>query len=264
MVYNILMAKLSVAIAAFNEEENIGNCLKSVRDFADEIILVDGGSVDKTVAISKSYNAKVILADNPPNFHINKQKAIDAARMEWVLQLDADEIVSKELGGEIRKVIASGSNKNGYWIPRKNYFLGRFLTKGGQYPDYTLRLYRKNYGRLPQKSVHEQAEVNGETGYLTNPLIHIADKKFSRYLTRFNRYTDLFADEIKQKDKGLNPLVAVKHIIVLPTWWFFLTYIRHKGFLDYWQGFVFFFFFSLRFPVAYLKYLQNRWKRKAS
>lgn len=248
------MATISVVLATFNEEENLRECLDSVKDLADEIVVVDGSSSDKTVEIAKEYNSKILVTDNPPIFHINKQKAINMATKDWILQLDADERVSRDLKKEIQSVINSKSGISGYWIPRKNWFLGRFLMKGGQYPDYTLRLYRRGKGRLPEKSVHEQAMVEGEVGYLKSPLIHMADKNFSRYLTRFDRYTNLIAEEFKKNKIGFSPIQIFKYLLILPSWWFILTYVRHKGFFDSWQGFVFSFYSSLRFPVSYLKY----------
>jgi glycosyltransferase involved in cell wall biosynthesis len=253
---------VSVVLATFNEEKNLPACLDSVKNFADEIIIVDGTSKDKTVPIAKQYGAKVVITDNPPIFHINKQKAIDLATKEWILQLDADERVSDESKKEIKEVIANDKEKeiNGYWMPRKNFFLGRFLMKGGQYPDYTVRLYRKGKGKLPQKDVHEQAVVDGKVGYLHYPLIHIADPEFSRYLLRFNRYTNLMAGDFYKEKLGKNPITFIKYIIILPLWWFLLTFIRHKGFMDLWQGFVFSFFSAMRFPVSYIKYLVHVYK----
>ncbi|MBI5465528.1 glycosyltransferase family 2 protein, partial [Candidatus Gottesmanbacteria bacterium] len=206
--------KLSVVLATFNEEKNLAACLDSVKGLADEIVVVDGGSDDKTVEIGKSFGAKVIITTNPPIFHINKQKAIDEALGDWILQLDADERVTPELSKEIKSEIRNPKSEiNGYWIPRKNWFLGRFLMKGGQYPDYTLRLYRRGKGRLPCKTVHEQAMVDGKVGYLKNSLIHMADTGFSRYLVRWNRYTDLIAQEIKEqfreKEKRQNNAIVV-------------------------------------------------------
>lgn len=248
------MVTISVVLATFNEEKNLKECLESIRQLADEIIVVDGGSTDKTVEIAKKYDARVIVTDNPPIFHINKQKAIEASTGDWILQLDADERVTPELAREIKEIINQGNDETmGYWIPRKNWFLGKFLMKGGQYPDYTLRLYRRGRVHLPCKSVHEQARVDGETGYLKKDLIHIADPDFRRYLKRWHRYTDLQALEIKEKTK--NP---INFLMIKPIWWFLLTYIRHKGFMDSWQGFLFSFFSSLRFPVAYLKYLKRK------
>ena len=254
------MQKLSVALATFNEESNIASCLESVKDLASEIVVVDGSSKDKTVEIAKKYGAKVKVTDNPPIFHINKQKALNMATGDWILQLDADEHVSGELADEIKKVVDGGSEYNGYWIPRKNYFLGRFLTKGGQYPDYTIRLYKKGKGRLPQKDVHEQAEVEGKVGYLKNPLLHYPYKNFSFYIEKWNRYNILIATQIKKdmerKNKFERFIFGIGYLIIKPTHWFLTTYIRHKGFVDLWQGFVFSLFSALRFPVAYIKYLQ--------
>lgn len=129
--------------------------------------------------------------------------------------------------------------------------------KGGQYPDYTLRLYLKGKGKLPQKSVHEQAEVQGATVKLKHPLVHIADASFSRYLLRFNRYTDLFAEELTEQKVGLDLFSGAKYLFIMPIHWFLLTYIRHKGFMDSWQGFVFSFFSAMRFPVSYIKYIKS-------
>ncbi len=258
------MKKISVAIATFNEQDNIGKCLESVSGWADEIVIVDGSSTDKTVDIAKKYNAKISITDNPLIFHINKQKAIDACTGVWILQLDADEVVSEELKREIIKVINLNPKPyplnpiNGYWIPRKNYFLGRFLTKGGQYPDYSLRLYRRGIARLPCKDVHEQAEVDGKVGYLKNPLLHYPNTDFNEYLEHFNRYTDIFAREYKESKLNISFNTFITFIFIKPIYWFLLTFIRHKGFVDGLPGFVFSLFSALRFPVSYIKY----WKIK--
>lgn len=250
---------LSVAIATFNEEKNLAKCFDSVKNIADEIIVVDGQSNDKTVEIAKSYGVRVKTTTNKPIFHINKQMAIDMCTKDWILQLDADEIISPQLNNEILSILKIDKTANGYWIPRKNWFIGRFLMKGGQYPDYTLRLYRNGKGRLPQKDVHEQAIVDGETGYLKNPLLHYPYKNFISYLIKWNRYNDLLATQIKEEVKNSNLflriLLALMYLIIKPSYWFVITYIRHKGFMDLWPGFVFSFFSAFRFPVSYIKYL---------
>lgn len=251
--------KISVVLAVLNEEENLGKCLESVKDLADEVVIVDGGSVDNTLKIAKEFKARIIETTNPIIFHINKNKAIDAAEGEWVLQLDADEVVTEELSKEIKTTI-SINRFNGYWIPRKNLFLGTFLTKGGQYPDYTLRLYRKGKGRLPAKDVHEQAVVEGEVGYLKNPLLHLRDKSFSSYIERFNRYTDIFSKQLSDKAIKINPFSFISFVVLQPSFWFLKAYLRHKGFVDGFPGFVFALFSSLRFPVSYLKYCSNNIK----
>ncbi len=287
------MAKLTVALATYNEEGNLGDCLESVKDIAAEIIIVDGSSTDRTVEIAKKYNTRVKITDNPPIFHINKQKAIDLSTNEWILQLDADEQVSKKLGQEIKKVIDMtekelsdyqnnlpkkklflrhqqllndrdgniGSEKGPYvafFIPRLNYFLGKYLRYGGVYPDGVIRLIKKSNASLPCVDVHEQFSVKGRVGWLENDLIHMADPTFSRYIKRNNRYVSLITQELKEKKTGKDPFTATNYMLILPIKWFISTFIRHKGFLDSWQGFVFSFFSSLRFPRAYLQYLKNK------
>lgn len=251
---------LSVVLATYNEEENLGKCLESVDGLVDEMVVVDGSSTDKTVEIAKKFGAKIKITTNKPNFHINKQMAIDLATGSWILQLDADERLSPELAEEIKSQIKNQeSNINGYWMPRKNFFLGRFLMKGGQYPDLTIRLYRKGKGRLPQIHVHEQAEVEGKVGELKHALYHYPYKNFSVYLEKWNRYNDLLAEQIREDLKTKNFFIKIiyglGYLIIKPSHWLLTTYVRHKGFMDSWQGFVFSFFSALRFPISFLKYL---------
>lgn len=247
------MNRISVVLAVYNEEKNLLNCLSSVQEIAWEVVIVDGGSSDKTIDIAKEFKAKIIKTTNPANFHINKNKAIDAATGDWILQLDADETISHELSKEIVSVINKKNQINGYWVPRKNFFLTRFLTKGGQYPDHTLRLYRKGKGRLPGEDVHEQTKVEGSVGYLQNAILHIRDKNFSVYLERFNRYTDLFSSQLIESGISVNFISFVDYIFLKPIIWFIKSYFRHRGYVDGFPGFIFALFSSLRFPVAYFK-----------
>ena len=247
---------ISVAIAVYNEEKNLARTLAAVEDWVDEIVVVDGGSVDKTVEIAESFSAKVIHASNPQIFHINKQKAIDACKGIWILQLDADEVVTAELKSEILKKVETGVD--GYWIQRKNYFLGHWLKKGGVYPEYTLRLYRNGKGRLLCKTVHEQAQVDGEVGYLKNDLLHYPYANFSGYLAKAEAYTDLTARLWKDQSVKINPITTLKYMIVMPLYTFFNIYIRHLGILDLFPGFVWALYSALHFPQAYLKYIKIR------
>ncbi|HEX8923132.1 MAG TPA: hypothetical protein VF828_00175, partial [Patescibacteria group bacterium] len=144
--------------------------------------------------------------------------------------------------------------ENGFWLNRKNYFLGSFLTKGGQYPDPTIRLYKNGKGRLPCKNVHEQAEVEGSVGHLKSDLLHFADPSFSRYLLRYNRYTSLLSQEFKDQKVPLNFSSFIDYFIVQPSAWFIKAYFRHRGYVDGFPGFVFAYFSGLRFAVAYVKY----------
>ncbi|HSX09859.1 MAG TPA: glycosyltransferase family 2 protein [Candidatus Saccharimonadales bacterium] len=286
------MKKLTVALAVFNEEKNLGACLESVKDIADEIIIVDGSSTDSTVDIAKKFNARVLVTDNPPIFHINKQKAIDMSKNEWILQLDADERVSPELAKEIMEVISMTDHEieeyqeklpnrklflrhqellekrdsrigtltgeyAAFFIPRLNYFLKRYMRYGGVYPDGVIRLIRKGKAYLPCKDVHEQMVVEGRVGWLSHDLYHMDSPTFGRYLQRNNRYVGLIAQDLQKSKQNTTLVAPAKYMIVLPFWWFMLTYVRHKGFKDGFPGFVFSFFSALRFPRAYLKSLQN-------
>ncbi len=251
------MLDISVALAVLNEEKNIKKCLDSVSGLASEIVVVDGGSTDKTKEILGKFQARILVTDNPKIFHINKQKALEMATRKWILQLDADEVISEELKKEIIDMKDDGLI-DGYYIPRKNYFLGSFLKKGGQYPDYTLRLYRNGKAKFPCKTVHEQVTLNGNSTYLKHPLLHFSYPNFSHYLDHFNLYTSIFADELKKNNLPLNSWTFVNYILWQPLIWFIKTFIRHKGYQDGFPGFVFSLFSSLRFPTAYIKYWEIR------
>lgn len=258
------MKKLSVVLATFNEEENLPRCLDSIKDLANEIVIVDGSSKDKTTEIAKSYGAKITVTTNPPIFHINKQKAIEKATGDWTLQLDADEVVSEGLATEIKSIISDqDSDINGYWMARKNFFLGRFLMKGGQYPDYTVRLYRKGKGMLPQKDVHEQAIIEGKMGYLKEALLHYPYKNFNSYVNKWMRYNHLLAgqiaDDLKKKSFSMKIYYGFAYMLAKPAHWMVTAYGRHKGFYDSWQGLVFAIMSALRFPVSYILYLQHKY-----
>ncbi len=256
--------KLSVCLAVHNEGKTIHIPLNSIIDIADEVVVVDGSSTDRTVEVARSFGKKVrvIETDNPPMFHINKQKAIEAARGDWILQLDADEEVSKELKEKIKEIIFNGKNSEfvAFNLPRKNFFLTRFLKKGGQYPDYTIRLYRRGKVYFPCETVHENVKlVNKEDkiGFLKSPLYHYADPSFSRYLMRWDRYTSLDTDLILKEGKKIS---FFNYFVVKPLLNFFSIYVRHKGFYDGFAGFVFALFSSIRFWAVYIKYRTKKYR----
>lgn len=241
---------LSVVLATYNEEKNLESCLTSVRGLADEIIVVDGSSTDWTRDIAKKFNARVFKVPNLPMFHTNKQLAVDKAKGDWILQLDADEVVTPQLKQEIK----SATGYMAYYIPRKNFFLGRWLKKGGQYPDYLIRLFRRGQARFPQKSVHEQIVVDGPVGTLSGHLLHHTAPIFGRYLTNVNRYTALTATQLEQQHLPLSSLNLLNYCVLKPMITFGTLFWRHKGFVDGMPGFIFALFSGLHWPIAYLKY----------
>ena len=251
--------KLSVAIATYNEEKKLGACLASVSSWVDEIVVVDGGSTDKTLTIAQKYNARIIKTNNPAIFHINKQKALDACKGEWILQLDADEVVTSDLRDEILAVLSPQSSvlspkSNGYYIPRKNYFWGHWMKKGGQYPDYVIRLVRNGKASFPAKSVHEQIKVQGEVGYLKEPMEHISYSTKEDYWKKAERYTTLQAMEMKSLHLPITVGLWLTYNVVKPVTVFVSLFILHKGFVDGWYGLIFAYWSALHYAIAYTKY----------
>ncbi len=279
--------RLSVVLATRNEEANIGRCLESVKKIASEMIVVDEYSTDKTTEIAKRLGAKVYLEPHHDIFHITKQKALDSAKGEWILQLDADEVVTPELADQIELVISNsrlvippeklrlfrkhqeliekrdgnigkaGGPIVGYFIPRRNMFLGKPLIHAGVYPDGVIRLVKKGFARFPQKSVHEQISLDGEVGWLSGDLLHYDSPTLKRYLARLNRYTDLIAKEYSEQKVPKNIFSFFSYVIIRPKLTFLSLYFRHKGFLDGVPGFLWSFFSASRFPLSYFKYLSK-------
>ena len=164
------MPRLSVIIIALNQEANIGDCLASV-SFADEIVVVDTGSTDRTVELARAYTDRV-LTTAWQGFGRTKNFALDQARGDWVFSLDTDERVPPALQAEILAVVQADGPLDGYRVARKNYFCGRWIRHLGWYPDYTLRLFRRGQGRFRDREVHEEVVVDGPVGNLKTPLDH--------------------------------------------------------------------------------------------
>ncbi len=285
--------KLSVVLATRNEEENIGRCLTSVKDMfaglpaqAGEIIVVDEESSDATREIAQKYGAKVYIEPHHDIFHITKQKALDKATGEWILQLDADEVVTPELAREIMKVVNHqplnivhnslflrhqkliekrdgpiGKNTGqvvGYFIPRRNMFLGKPLIHAGVYPDGVIRLVKNGFAHFPQKSVHEQISLDGRVSWLGSDLLHYDSPTLSKYIWRLNRYTDLFAKELKERNIKKNFFSYINYVCIKPKIVFLKLFFRHLGFLDGVRGFLWSFFSASHYPIAYFKYLTHK------
>ncbi len=203
------MSKISVAVLTYNEEKNIKECLESVREMADEIVLVDERSTDRTVEIAKKYTSSITLVDHGTTagrthdtmFHKHKQLAIEKCRGDWIFQIDADEKVTPELVREIKKTVEAPF-ANGYKVPRKNKIFGKYLEHTGWYPDYQIKLFKKGKGRYPCKSVHEQIEIDGEIGTLKNDLLHDHYKSVEQFIDRMNRYTSNDVEFMIAKGEG--------------------------------------------------------------
>lgn len=249
---------LSVVLATHNEQKNLARCLEAVQDVADEIIIVDGESTDNTVKIAKQFKAKIISTTNKANFHINKQMAMDAAKGELILQLDADEVVDAELKRFIKALTKNFASREttpikAWYLKRKNLFLGHWLKKGGQYPDPVIRLYVNGYAALPQKDVHEQMKVDGEIGWAEGHLLHYANPTFADYLRKWNTYTSFKATQLQEAQTPINLVTALRFLLWKPWVTFGSLYFRHRGYVDGLAGFVFALMSGLHHSVAYLK-----------
>lgn len=178
------MNTVSVVISAFNEEANIGRCLQSVQ-WADEIVVVNSGSIDKTVQIAKKFRAKVFLQKNNPMLNVNKNFGFEQATGSWILNVDADEEVPEALAKEIQHANPS-VDVIGYWIARKNIIFGRWIKHGLWWPDKQLRLFRRGQGKFPCKHVHEKIEVEGKTEELTSPFVHYNYQSISQFIRKMD------------------------------------------------------------------------------
>lgn len=253
---------ISVVLAVYNEEKNIERCLNSVSSFADEVIVVDGSSTDKTREIAKNLGAKVIKTTNKPIFHINKQMAIDAATHKLILQLDADELVDDELANFIESLNKKLENdphsvqEKGWWLKRKNNFLGHWFKKGGQYPDPVIRLFIKGKAKLPQKSVHEQMEVKGEVGWAEGHLLHYSNPQLKDYWRKLQTYTSLEASKLAESEESFGVSLLLNYLLLKPLETFLSLFIRHKGFVDGVYGLLFAALSAAHYPIILYKFIR--------
>ncbi|MFB0528157.1 MAG: glycosyltransferase family 2 protein [bacterium] len=227
------MSKLSVIIITFNEEENIKNCLESVQ-WSDEIIIVDAFSSDKTVEIARKFTPRV-YQNKWTNFSQQKNLALEKASSEWVLNIDADERVTPELKEEILTILNSQSQSfDGYYIPRKNHYLGRWIRHCGWYPDHKLRFFQRGKGRFNERMVHESVTVEGRKGYLKSYLNHYSYKNLSDHLIRMDKFTSLAAKEMFTDGKRAGSF----DLLFRPPVKFIKMYLIKRGYLDGIYGFI--------------------------
>lgn len=246
---------LSVVLITHNEEANIGRTLASVQPIVaerrGEIIVVDSGSTDRTVEIAKSYGAKVFV-EEWKGYAAQKNSAIDKAAGDWILSLDADEEVDQDLaehvghlllgnsrnsrkdGVAIYKVAVVASTVHGFWIRRKNEFLGRWIKHGGFWPDPKIRLFRKGSGTFEDRAVHEDVRLGeGGTGQLEGAILHHSYPTLSDYVEHMNRYSSLGAEMVVAKGRVR---FSAFNIVVRPMATFIYNYFFRLGFLDGREG----------------------------
>jgi glycosyltransferase involved in cell wall biosynthesis len=224
---------VSAYIVCFNEEDRIRECLESVR-WADEIIVVDSFSTDKTADICREYTDKIF--QNPwPGCAGQKNFALDKATGDFVINIDADERVTPELRAELMRLLDNSELlKDGYFIPRKTIYLGRWIKHCGWYPNYRLRFYRRDKGRHIGEDPHDEVEVEGATVTLSQPITHYTYRDYKDQLRTIDKFSDASAREMFKQKKKFSWL----NVTLRPWWRFFSTYILRGGFLDGLPGFV--------------------------
>jgi glycosyltransferase involved in cell wall biosynthesis len=239
--------KLSVTIITKNESFNIAQAIGSVA-WADEVLVVDSGSADETIAIAQGLGVRVLHRDWN-GFGEQKNFAADQALNDWILSLDADERVSPALADEIQALLASDPADAAYRIPRTSWYLGRWIKTTDWYPNLQLRLYDRRRGRWNVRRVHESVEVKGRVGRLTRPLEHRPYRDVAQHLETMNRYTTLAAQEMYEDGRrsGLGPLLT------LPVAAFVRNYLLRRGFMQGSTGLV---ISSLNAYYVFLKFVK--------
>lgn len=256
------MIPVSVVIITKDEEINIGDALESVKDFED-VVVVDSFSKDRTIEISRQYTSRVFQHEWQ-GYAAQKQEAVDYAQRQWVLILDADERVSPELKKEILEKITLNSELltqnscRGFYIPRRNFFLGRWIKHSGWWPDYTLRLFKKDVSHLEPRAVHEKVVVNGFTDYLKCPLEHYTYRTISDYIKKMENYSTLAAEEILLKNPAQSPVSLLAKMALGPVFTFFKMFFIKQGFRDGIHGFM---LAALYGFYTFLKYAKA-WEKK--
>jgi glycosyltransferase involved in cell wall biosynthesis len=227
------MATISIIVLTLNEERNIRDCLESVR-WADEILIVDSGSTDQTLAIARQYT-QMIHTIRWEGYGAARNFALSCATGDWVLWLDADERVTPDLACEIQLILREDPAKPlGYAIARRAYFLGRWIRHSGWYPGRVVRLFRKGAGRFSESQVHEQLRIEGPLGQTQHDLLHFTDPDLGHYLHKFNRYTSLAVDDMVASGRRF----SLSDVLLRPPFQFFKMYFLRRGFLDGMHGFI--------------------------
>jgi glycosyltransferase involved in cell wall biosynthesis len=219
------MARLSVVVICFNEEAILGECLSAV-PWADEIVVLDSFSTDRSLQIARRYGAKV-FQHAWQGYARQKTLALREASHPWVLSLDADEVVSPELAEEIRSTLSRDPDLAGYRIPRMTRYLGRFL-RHCWYPDLKVRLFQKALGRWGEQDVHETVLLDGPCGRLRHPLLHYSFPSIREHLETIQRYTGLSAASLARSGRPF----SLARLLGSPLFMFLQQYVGKRGFLD--------------------------------
>lgn len=228
-----MKSKISVVISAYNEESTIERCLKSVA-FADEFIVVDNTSLDRTVEISKKYTTKIFSQPNRLMLNTNKNFGFAKATGDWILNLDADEEIPEKLAEEICNLVKSNPIENGFWIKRKNFSFGKWIQNGLWWPDKQVRLFRRGNGKFPCVHIHEYIQIDGAIGELIEPYMHHNYESIHQYLGKIDRASTSEALNLQESKYQLAWFDAIR----FPVSDFLKIYFAQHGYRDGIHGLV--------------------------
>jgi glycosyltransferase involved in cell wall biosynthesis len=254
------MNKISAVLIVRNEEKNIERCLKSIY-WVDEIIVVDQSSTDKTVEIARKYTDKIYITENKLICEPDREFAISKAKNEWIIYIDADEVITQDLRKEIIKLVEENIFEVGL-IPRETFFLGRPIKTCGWWPGYVPRLFKKGKVLFSEKIHFDGQIVSSKIYYLKNPLLHYSYNSLDDWIDKFKRYTAVMAYEYYQENMKINFKNTIREIILRPVYFFILKYFILKGFKDGWRGFFISFSSALTVIFSYFKLIEIYEKEK--
>ena len=222
--------KVSVIIVTFNEEKRIRRCLDSVK-WVDEIVVVDQSSTDKTAAICREYTGKVHIVSNKGYCEPDRPVALSKTSNEWVLYLDADEAVPGELRQEIESTLRLAPKYDGYHIPRKNIYLGKWIRYSGWYPGYVLRLFKKSKVTFSEK-IHTDVTPTGSCGYMKNALLHYTYENVDEHVAKMIRYTNVLAEQSYVRGERITARNSFWKLFLLPMIYSLKKYVWLQGYRD--------------------------------
>ncbi len=230
-------ATIAISIIGHNNGSQLDAALQSAA-WADQLVYVDCGSSDDSVRIARRHTDQVYRRPNTSNPNVNKSFGIAQTTTEWVFYLDPDEVIPVELAEEIRTLVAAGPMENAFTLPRKNHYFGRWLKRGGKYPDRQLRLFRRGKARFACRHVHERLEVDGAVGRLREAMLHFPCDSPQTAIQKMDFYSSFNAEDMARRGVRPTALLAVQYLGVKPLNRFLRRYVTKGGFLDGWPGFI--------------------------
>lgn len=224
--------KVSLCLIALNEADNLKRCFQHIGSIVDEILVLDTGSTDGTLDIARQLGAKVFAYKWDDHFGNARTYLLKEAKNDWVLWIDGDEYYPLKLTNEIQNVIKSNKEYVGYYIPRRNYYFGKWLRYGGNYPDYQLKMFKKSAASVYKNRIHERIRLNGKTGYFSNYCEHYTYPTIDTYIQKNIKYSTLEAQRLYEKGVRANCVNSIKWLFIKPLFRFIKRYLLKAGFLN--------------------------------